>query len=160
MKLVRFAIISIIVLFLIITGVTSLIPSKIRISKAINLPNKPGAVLAILKDDARWIEWHPAFINDSIRKAAGLKVEFQAESDSVVEANVFQNGRPIHNGWQVYRSAAADSLTLQWFMDFALKWYPWEKFGSLFYENTYGVMMQQGLENLKTRINDSIPASK
>jgi hypothetical protein len=34
-------------------------------------------------------------------------------------------------------------------MDFKLKWYPWEKFKSLFYENFYGVQMEQGLSNLK-----------
>jgi hypothetical protein len=34
-------------------------------------------------------------------------------------------------------------------MDFHLKWYPWKKFSSLFFENTYGVMMQEGLENMR-----------
>jgi hypothetical protein len=35
-------------------------------------------------------------------------------------------------------------------MDFRLRWYPWQKFGSLLYEDTYGTMMQQGLQKLKT----------
>jgi hypothetical protein len=56
--------------------------------------------------------------------------------------------KPVINGWKIYHTAP-DSLTLQWYMDFHLRWYPWEKLGSLFYENTYGVMMEQGLTNLK-----------
>lgn len=60
--------------------------------------------------------------------------------------------KPVINGWKIYGKAGADSLTLQWYMDFHLKWYPWQKFGSLFYENTYGVMMQQGLDNIKSRV--------
>jgi hypothetical protein len=35
-------------------------------------------------------------------------------------------------------------------MDFQLGWYPWQKFSSLFYENTYGNMMQDGLARLKS----------
>ncbi|HVE60520.1 MAG TPA: hypothetical protein VNA26_01785 [Chitinophagaceae bacterium] len=34
-------------------------------------------------------------------------------------------------------------------MDFHLKWYPWQKFSSLLYEERYGTMMQNGLTNLK-----------
>jgi hypothetical protein len=34
-------------------------------------------------------------------------------------------------------------------MDFHLKWYPWKKFSSLFFENRYGVLMEQGLSHIK-----------
>jgi hypothetical protein len=37
-------------------------------------------------------------------------------------------------------------------MDFRLSWYPWEKFSSLFYEKTYGAMMERGLNDLKKRL--------
>jgi len=38
---------------------------------------------------------------------------------------------------------------VQWWMDFKLRWYPWEKFSSLFFENIYGAQMEKGLDNLK-----------
>ena len=59
----------------------------------------------------------------------------------------------VINGWKIYQHSQVDSLTLQWYMDFQLKWYPWQKFGSLFYENTYGVMMEKGLSNIKELYN-------
>ena len=59
------------------------------------------------------------------------------------------NKDAVINGWKIYEYQGVDSLTLQWYMDFHLQWYPWKKFGSLFYENTYGVMMQEGLTNIK-----------
>jgi hypothetical protein len=34
-------------------------------------------------------------------------------------------------------------------MDFKLRWYPWEKFKSLFFENIYGAHLERGLGNLK-----------
>jgi len=61
---------------------------------------------------------------------------------------VTEKGKPVISGFKTIRHPG-DSLTLQWYMDFKLKWYPWEKFRSLFYENIYGVQMEQGLHNLK-----------
>lgn len=58
----------------------------------------------------------------------------------------------MYTGWQLHRSNPQDSATLQWYMDFHLSWYPWQKFGSLFYENNYGRMMEQGLYNLKREV--------
>jgi hypothetical protein len=34
-------------------------------------------------------------------------------------------------------------------MDFHLRWYPWEKFGSLLLEKSYGTKMEMGLMSLK-----------
>ena len=61
---------------------------------------------------------------------------------------VTDKGSSVISGFKTIRHSG-DSLTLQWYMDFKLKWYPWEKFRSLFYENIYGVQMEQGLSNLK-----------
>ena len=62
---------------------------------------------------------------------------------------VTDNGRPIISVLKVIRHQEGDSSTLQWYMDFKLRWYPWEKFKSLFFENIYGFQMERGLENLK-----------
>jgi hypothetical protein len=61
---------------------------------------------------------------------------------------VADKGKPVVSGFKTIRHPG-DSSTLQWYMDFNLKWYPWDKFRSLFYENIYGVQMEQGLSNLK-----------
>ena len=53
------------------------------------------------------------------------------------------------NGWKFISHAGSDSATLQWYIDFNLRWYPWEKFASLLFEKSYGAQMEQGLSNLK-----------
>lgn len=151
MRLVKLALISFIILFLVITAMSLLIPSHIRISKAINIGASKDSIFALIKNQERWPQWHPAFMhNDSAGNVPPIHITPKVENDSIL---VFQvqpgNKNPVVNGWQVYHHASTDSLTLQWYMDFHLKWYPWQKFGSLFYENTYGVMMEKGLNNLK-----------
>jgi hypothetical protein len=151
LRAIKLALLSIIFHLLVMTAFSLLIPSHIRISKAINIGAQDMPVFALIKDTAAWKRWHPAFIpNDAAPKFAPIHFTLQSQSDSEITM-LLQQGKKeaVLNGWKLYGHAGADSLTLQWYMDFHLKWYPWKKFGSLFYENTYGVMMQEGLENIR-----------
>jgi hypothetical protein len=150
-RLIKLAFISIIIIFLIATGFSLMIPSHIRISKAINMHTSKNAIFPLIQNQEEWKSWHPAFIqNDSTPKFDSIHIVSQHQSDSELVMQLQQGKKDIvTNGWKIYEYAGVDSVTLQWYMDFHLKWYPWKKFGSLFYENTYGVMMQEGLENIK-----------
>ena len=55
--------------------------------------------------------------------------------------------KKVDNGWNLVREQG--SLTVQWYMDFKLRWYPWEKFSSLLFEKQYGTQMEIGLAKLK-----------
>jgi hypothetical protein len=151
LRFIKLAIISFLFFFLLLTALSLFIPSHIRISKAVNVSGTPSQLLAYIGDTATWSQWHPLIQQ---LKTQGRQQHFQttplAKTDSTVIFHTQYNTQtPITNGWQVYHFPNADSLTLQWYMDFDLKWYPWQKFGSLFYEKTYGTIMQQGLENIR-----------
>lgn len=149
MRLIKLALLSFIFLFGIATAVSLLIPSRVRISKAINLRSVAPA-FALINDTSRWRQWHPAFMNDSLQQHFPITITRTAASDSAIIMQLRQGDKPaIANGWLQHTYPGTDSVTLQWYMDFQLKWYPWQKFSSLFYENTYGVMMEQGLSNIK-----------
>ena len=152
-RLIKLAIISFVILFLIGTAFSLLIPSQIRISKAANFHHSSKQVLmAAIKDQNQWKEWHPAYINDSMQGMKAVNITRKIESDSELVYLMQQGAKPpVTSAWKFYEYPGADSLTLQWYMDFKLKWYPWQKFGSLFFENTYGRMMEEGLTNLKKR---------
>ena len=85
----------------------------------------------------------------TIRITSKTLSEHQAEMQS-------GSHRPVINGWVCITNPSAanyaegDSLTLQWYMDFHLHWYPWEKFSSLMLEKQFGPDMESGLENLKS----------
>ena len=63
MRLIKLALISFVMLFLVVTALSSLLPSEVRISRAINLPPDGDTVLNLVAERERWKEWHPAFIN-------------------------------------------------------------------------------------------------
>jgi hypothetical protein len=154
MRFIKLALLSFIFLFGMITLISLLIPSHIRISKAIDLDSEPGSVLSLVADKNKWPLWHPACeqVNDSLRKGCLQETSWKklVQNDSLVVIELQPTGKkPILSGWQVYRHKNSGTLTLQWYMDFRLSWYPWEKFSSLFYEGIYGNMMEKGLNNIK-----------
>ena len=154
-QLIKLGLISIVFLFLVITGISLLIPSHIRLSKAINMGGTNESILYYVRNKNTWPQWHPAFMQDTSNRNSNMVITPRLDNDSEVLYQMQLPGkRPVMSGWKVYHHASTDSLTLQWYMDFHLPWYPWQKFGSLLYEGTYGRMMEQGLNNLKKLSNN------
>ena len=151
MRVLKLGIISLVFFFILITLISLLIPSHIRISKATNLPNKRDSIFALVKNEnvfaAVSADSMPAY------KTGGLQKKVLEQTDSSYIIQLTQTGRqPVINGWQLYGEPASDSLTLQCYMDFQLSWYPWKKFSSLFFEATYGRMMETGLATIKKQL--------
>ena len=160
MRIFKLAILSFIFLFLIVTIISLFIPGHITISKATNIARDAQIVDPYIGKLTGWRQWHPSLkdIPENefiVLTGTSLKVRnttiniVERKNEEVVTEMTTDNGRPIISGLKVIRHQPGDSATLQWYMDFRLRWYPWEKFKSLFFENIYGVQMEQGLANLK-----------
>jgi len=164
MRLIKLAIISVIVLFLLITVISLLIPSHISISRAANFPANDTIVYQSTRDLSKWKNWHPALksISENEIRSGADQLEVRgttiilkdATNDEITVSMAEDKGRPVWTGFKFIKHPGIDSTTVQWHMDFKLRWYPWEKFRSLFYENIYGVQMEQGLSNLKKLSED------
>ena len=161
MRIIKLGLISIIFFSLLITGISLFFPSHIRISKAIDINAAKDSVLNQIKDAANWKKWYPGadtlelLIIDG--KAKGLLLDslqgiisITNSNDSTVEAVIAgPRIRDAIAGWNIYQSAVPNTVTVQWYMDFHLRWYPWEKFGSLILEGSYGPEMEKGFSNLR-----------
>ena len=160
MKYLKLAFISFLFLFIVVTGISLFIPSRIRISKAVNLAAANNSVMSLISDPAAWKSWYPGL--DSAEQLSGTggvigyrigqRATLLLTSKTSSEVNAeFSGGqmKPVLNVWKTTVHPGVDSLTLQWYMDFRLRWYPWEKFASLLLEKTYGPRMENGLATLK-----------
>ena len=150
MRFIKLAVISFVFLFLLITGISLFIPSHIRISKAINIKAEKDSLFALIADTGKWHLWHPAYQRTIINTVENkIKITTLIDNDSLIAMQLnLPEKKSFKSSWQVYQ-LQDDSLTLQWYMDFNLTWYPWHKFSSLLYEDKYGTIMQNGLSNLK-----------
>ena len=156
MRIIKLAVISFVILFLVLTGITILIPSDIRLSKVVNIVAPKDSIFFLIKNKEQWPRWHPSFIGaDPASKVALEKIKDSviAQTDSTLTMQwQLGNKKPLNSTWQLHRSENDNDYTLQWAMFFHSSWYPWEKLKSLFYEKQYGSMMNQGLENIKKEV--------
>ena len=144
MRFIKLGIISIIVFSLLITLISFLFPSRVRISKAIDINSNRETIMLQLRDTASWRKWYPGA--DS---AIVLPLIRDITDSSVTAESALDNGRKGQTGWNVYEAAIPNTVTVQWYMDFRLRWYPWEKFSGLLLEKRYGPVIEKGLEKLK-----------
>src|SRR5690242_15928120 len=116
MRLIKLAFISIIFLFLLITGISLFIPSHIRISKAINIKADKDSVLAQIKDPAKWKNWYPGldtaelFYENGIVRGVMLDNKDSAhpayihitkeQPDEINAEFITKKMRPVVNGWK------------------------------------------------------------
>jgi hypothetical protein len=168
-RLVRLLFLSVFFLFLLITGISLFIPSHVRISRATNIMAENDLVWQQVDDMRSWQNWNPFFTNlsgatvvykdSAIGKPSGMKVNNTSISFTSVTpeeriVKMHTDNKTFMNGWKCISHSESDSTTLQWYMDFDLRWYPWEKFASLLFDQSYGGRMEEGLGNLKKIVHN------
>src|SRR5690606_40606695 len=116
-----------------------------------------------------WKNWNPfmdsietssiKFLPDNssvpeIMETNNVSVSWLQHNDSLLLAEMKGlSDRKILSGWQIIHHQGSDSTVVQWYMDFKLKWYPWDKFSSLLMENAYGPAMEKGLQRLRRQLH-------
>ncbi len=162
MRFIKLAIYSILFFFLLITIISLFIPSKVKISRAVDINSKKEIVMAMIKDPMRWSEWYPGGDSLSIlyveKKAEGLILDSSTRgsiilietNDTSAYALIKTKKSQINSVWSIHQGQD-ELITLQWHLEFNLRWYPWEKFSSLFFDKIYGAQLERGLEQLKQR---------
>lgn len=159
---VRFVLISFVVLFIVVTLISLVIPFNVRISRAADIRASKREVMEQLANPVNWKKWYPGtdtlpylYVNGEIKGitygrngSKGLLLH-EVTDTSVTTENTGTGARRIKMGWNIITHKDTSSVTVQWYMDFKLRWYPWEKFSSLIYDKQYGSMMEAGLTNLK-----------
>ncbi|MEO5948528.1 MAG: SRPBCC family protein [Chitinophagaceae bacterium] len=163
MRIIKLGIINIIVFAFLITGFSLFFPSNIRISKAIDINASKDTVLLQISNVENWKHWFPdadsaeLIVEDGKMKGISTinrqQLIIHEITDSTVRAvTKTPSLKDGESGWNFIRNYEPNTITVQWYMDFHLHWYPWEKFSSLLLEKRYGPLMEIGLGNLKKLI--------
>jgi len=161
MRAVKLFVVSIIVLFLLLVAFSSLLPSVIRISRAVDITAANEKLRAQLTDLKQWEQWNEFIKVLTDKKVEGKRIQSKQLMITITGSNtnavstrwVQQNGKSFP---AVYNMISNDSVTtLQWYFEFTLKWYPWEKFSSIIYDKQLGPQMEQSLLNLKRLLEEA-----
>lgn len=146
LRVIKLAVISVIVIFVIIFLISLLIPSTVRISRAINIEAERRYVYPLIADTTNWKNW-----NDLAK--GGISIEILNKDTNLVATKWTYGDRSLHGSYRIER--IGDITVVQWYFDFQLKWYPWEKFGSITFEDQFGKPMETSLTKLKNLVTNS-----
>ena len=163
MRLVKLFGISILVFGILILLLSGLFPSNVRISRAINIVAPLQEVRNHLRNLETWQYWNEMtrqkdltnkIFSDSFFSSDQMRIRLVAESSDLIHTSWnFNENESVNGRFQLV--AAADTTIVQWYFDFQLKWYPWEKFGSIIFDKQLGPPMEASLTSLKKFIENN-----
>ena len=157
MRFVKLAIISAVVLFIVIYLFSLIIPSTVRVSRAIDISAPKDSLVAQLADLRQWKQWNEMansreLSNEQFQENAITSEQMTITKKAQVGDTLLTdwkqpNARVLNSGFTWYGNDG--QLVVQWYFDIKLRWYPWEKFGSIVFDKELGPPMEQSLEQLK-----------
>ncbi|HYJ38785.1 MAG TPA: SRPBCC family protein [Chitinophagaceae bacterium] len=159
MRFIKLAIISVIILFLLITALSLLLPSHVRVSRAINISATRENIAPYISDLNQWSAWNRfviqadslknlEIVSDSFVKARGLEIHLMKTAlDSISTRWRQPLGKVSESNFILI--PGEHYTVVQWYFDFHLDWYPWQKFQSIIYDKQLGPYMEGSLQNLK-----------
>jgi len=159
MKIIKLVVISAVILFALITALSLLLPSHVRVSRAINISATRETIAPYINDLSQWKKWNRFVIqadsmhslkgiSGNLLEAGGLEIQLEKQGIDTIETRWKQAGGKISQSKFVLLPGEHYSVA-QWYFDFHLEWYPWQKFQSIIYDKQLGPYMEGSLQNLK-----------
>lgn len=162
MRVLKLLLISLVVFSILVFLISLLFPSQVRVSRAASIHAAEPGVLANLRDLRSWQHWNEMVQNPELTGVSVSPGQFQSDQLQInlkdqepVRLVWMKNGITIEGGFNLIPSTGETTI-VQWYMDFPLKWYPWEKFGSIVFDKQIGPVMERSLEKFKKLTEDSL----
>jgi hypothetical protein len=158
MRLIKLALISLVVFYMLIWAITFLFPNVTVLSRAINIAGSKDSVASKIKTNVIpyrvWltnnndkVDVHTSDI--SFYENDLFNAERQPNADTIYFEMVHQKESFLKGGLGLYQ-LSKDSATAQLFYVFRTKWYkPWEKMAQIANDAKYGGQMDAALSKLK-----------
>ena len=158
MRLIRFGLISAVVLFAVVTFISLLFPSTVIVSRAVNVYVPKDSIVPLVKDFNGWKKWINGMEKESVKILSATEANL---AGTTVVIDTTGSVYSIHSSWQnknkkmtsainVLNDSASKITIVQWEFTQHIQWYPWEKFASMMNDKILGTMMESNLARLKS----------
>ncbi len=170
MRLLKQAVIGLIIFSIILLLFSLLLPSKISVSRSVLVHASHNRVMAALLHIEEWKNWNPILQDSTARytisspqradwiSGDGVPNSIQLEQfarDSITVIIRSKNKQVFSSGFTVVSHPQDSLLTkTEWWINEDIKWYPWEKFYGLFSESFRETYMDNNLQLFKHYIEN------
>lgn len=166
MKFIKLGIISIVVLFIILTALGLLLPSVVRVTRNISIHASFDTLYSYTGDIKKWPVWMENFDAETLHFASAqtkgkgtsatlgkLHIYLVKETENAIES-VWQSSSRTHQlcVFQLYSDTATNTTNLNWYFEQKLKWYPWERLPAIANDKVLGPFMEHSLDKLKATL--------
>jgi hypothetical protein len=160
MKLLKLGLISLVILFLLATIMGIALPSKVLVSRAVNISAPVDSVLAQIKDILQWPNWVEGMNDPSVRIESAVSAHIGKSEVTIIENNdstvvstwITAKGKPQISTIRVIYQPQQNVTIVQWQFEQSIGWLPWERLGSMMNDKIMGPMMEKNLDQLKQLI--------
>lgn len=160
MKLLKLGLISLVLLFLLATGMGMLLPSKVLVSRAVNIKVPANEVVATVGDMNQWPFWVEGMKDPSVNIESPIsaqvgksKVTIAEKTDSsVISTWITQKGKPQISTIRIIYQPQQQLSVVQWQFEQSIGWLPWERLGSIMNDKILGPMMEKNLDQLRLHL--------
>jgi len=160
MKLLKLGLISLVLLFLLATIMGSLLPSKVLVSRAVNIHAPGDTVRSKIEDIRQWTEWMEGMNDSSVNIQSSVSAQIGKSQVTIAEKNdtaivstwVTAKGKPQISTMRIIEQPQQSVTIVQWQFEQSIGWLPWERLGSIMNDKIMGPMMENNLERLRQLI--------
>jgi len=152
MKLIKLGFFSVIILFTLVTCIGLLFPSKVIVSRAVDISQNPDSIYIYLKDFYGWKQWVNGMQHQSVTSSTETKIG--SSTIKILSSNPKEiKGEWIEKNGDIQKTtidliSSQNKTLVHWQFEQDLKWYPWQRFGSMVNDKVIGSMMESNLANL------------
>ena len=157
-------------MFAVITIIGLFMPSSVKISRGAIVNTDSSNVYKELSDVKNWNQWLPWITADSgavvqtstVTNVPGAYFKWQGMNLNSAGTLTIQSIKPneillLHEmkdmntsegGFRI-RTVGTNATEVLWYMEYKLKWYPWERFYGIFLDRIIGSAFEKGLEQFR-----------
>lgn len=162
MKAVKGFLFVIIGMAVVLTLFSLIMPSSVSAVRNIGIISSRDSINAMIKDLPGYPQWYPGMRgNHPVVAGDGKSISWKAGERmnklSVVNVDTnairlkLESGKnePVISDIYTTIYENEPGVNVEWRVHSKVKWYPWERFGGIFFDQVSGPTMLAGLENLK-----------
>ncbi len=153
MKLIKLGLISIVIIFGIITAMGLLLPSESKISRTIEIEKPSNKILPFVNNLFGWQKWIMGLEDKKIESATITRLGkstihiYSSTATEVIGSWVDEKGKVSRNTIQLIDKE--NSTIVNWQFENKATWFPLDRLGSIVNEKVTGKMMEDNLAHLK-----------
>jgi hypothetical protein len=172
MRIIKMFLFVLVGLFAVVTIIGLFIPSSVKISRGIIIHADSAHLQRELGDVKNWNQWFPWITADKGAivqlspvtnepgsffrwqgvkfKSAGTITLQEINQGEILLLLELKDMNASAGGFRIRTTGTRNEVTeVLWYMEYKLKWYPWERFYGIFADRMIGPAFEMGLEQLK-----------